>query len=99
METKDILRQILTEIRGHKELLSIREAAAYFDTSERSIRRFIKNKQIITIKEPGIGLRIVRSSIDEYIKKKVEAQAEKIKKENEYVNYIVKSALERHKNN
>ena len=58
------LDAVLTEIRGHKALLSVKEAAAYLHVSDRSIRRFIQKYPEVAIKEPGIGLRIVRASLD-----------------------------------
>ena len=95
-EIVNVLNKILIEIRGHKPLLSIREAAAYFDVSERSMRRFIKdNDDILTIKEPGIGLRIVKSSIDSFISNRTEREIKKIADDDAYIKSIVDKAMSR----
>jgi len=94
METNEVLSKILTEIRGHKPLLSVREAAAYFDVSERSMRRFIKLPEITTIKLPGIGLRISKSSLDGYMEKRIKNEKENQEKE-DAIKFIVDKALSR----
>lgn len=98
MEIEKILTSILTELRGNRDLLSIRETANYFDTSERSIRRFVHSEGIIVIKIPGIGLRVVRSSLTDYISKMVEAHKEKIIVEQEFIETTVRRAMSKRRN-
>jgi len=94
-EITNILSKILVEIRGHKPLLSIREAAAYFDVSERSMRRFIKRAEIVTIKAPGIGLRISKSSLDGYMEKRIKNEKENQEKDDAFIKSIVDKAMSR----
>ncbi|GEM_PF-2104123 len=97
--TEELLNKILIEIRGHKALLSIKEAAAYLDVSERSIRRFIQKYPEVAIKEPGIGLRIVRASMDDIFgtifKEQEKIRVEKIAQEK----ILIEDFLERIRTN
>lgn len=88
------IMKLLEKISGvlimQKPLMSISEAALYLDVSERSIHRLLQNNDdIISIKEPGIGRRIVKSTLDKHFDNKIKMAIEKKERGDKEVDLFV----------
>lgn len=85
-----ILKKIFGILNSQKTLISISEAALYLDVSESSIHRLLqKNDDILSIKEPGIGRRIIKSTLDRHFEKKIEIAIEKKENDDREIKLIV----------
>ena len=92
------IMKLLEKISGflimQKPLISISEAALQLDTSERSIHRLLqKNDDILSIKEPGIGRRIIKSTLDRHFEKKIEVAIEKKENRDKEIELIINGIM------
>ncbi|MHA1703386.1 MAG: hypothetical protein ACTSWK_14095 [Promethearchaeota archaeon] len=96
--TLEKIMKLLAKISGvfimKKPLISISEAALFLDTSESSIYRLLKkNDDILSIKEPGIGRRIIKSTLDKHFDNKIKKVIEKREKEDKEVSQFVNEII------
>lgn len=92
-KAEQLLSSILIELKGRRGIMSVREAALYLGTSERSIRRMIQKKVIIAVKIPGIGIRVDVNSLYDYMHKLVYQEKQRLLDEEDMINAIVDSAI------
>ena len=86
--------KLLEKISGvfimQKTLISISEVAIHLDTSKSSIHRLLQNNDdILSIKEPGIGRRIVKSTLDKHFDNKIKMEIEKKENDDREIKLIV----------
>lgn len=97
--TLEKIMKLLEKISGvlimQKPLMSISEAALFLDTSESSIYRLLqKNDDILSIKEPGIGRRIVKSTLDKHFDNKIKMAIEKKERDDKEVDLFVTEIID-----
>jgi excisionase family DNA binding protein len=90
-----VLENILIELHGNREMLSMKDATSYFGVSSRSIRRLINSGAVLAIKLPGIGLRISRKSLNEYADNEFGKEKMTRQEEENYVKTLVRSQLKK----
>ena len=77
-EIAEILRAILIELRGRRDIMSIKDAARYYDVSERSIRRLITHNSLISVRVPGLGLMVDTNSLNNIIRNQLDTRKEQV---------------------